>query len=192
MKKILSPLVVILLSSIVGCGGGGGGSQPTVNQAPTATAPVDFSNIEEIQVTLDGSSSQDTDGSIASYSWAQTAGTPSVTLTNASTAIATFTSPAVNSDTPLTFQLTVTDNQGLTATDSVVVTITPDQPPVAVAPDDFEAVETTTVSLDGTGSSDDLAIASYLWEQTGGTSVSLNSATSATASFTAPDVAIGS
>ncbi|MCP4270740.1 MAG: hypothetical protein GY781_02065 [Gammaproteobacteria bacterium] len=195
MKKILSPLVILLLSSIVGCGGsggGGGGSQPPVNRAPTATAPADFSNIEEMQVTLDGSSSQDPDGSIASYAWAQTAGTPSVTLTNASTAMATFTSPAVNSDTPLTFQLTVTDNQGLTATDSVVVTITPDQPPVAVAPGDFEAVETTTVSLDGTGSSDDLAITSYLWEQTGGTSVSLNSATSATASFTAPDVATGS
>ncbi|MCP4413722.1 MAG: hypothetical protein GY808_14270 [Gammaproteobacteria bacterium] len=193
MKKILSPLVVLLLSFIVGCGGSssGGGSEPAANQVPTATAPADFSNVEETQVTLDGSSSRDSDGSIASYVWVQTAGTSSVTLTNASTAVATFTSPVVDTDTPLTFQLTVTDDQGLSATDSVVVTVTPDQSPVAVAPDDFEATEATTVSLDGTGSTDDLVIASYLWEQTGGTSVSITGATSATASFTAPDVAVG-
>jgi hypothetical protein len=49
-------------------------SRPT-NQAPTANAGTDQTVNEGDNVKLDGSGSSDPDGTIASYSWTQTAGT---------------------------------------------------------------------------------------------------------------------
>ena len=66
-------------------------------------------------VKLDGSKSFDKDGSIASYSWTQTAG-PAVALTGANTATPTFNAPSVTKDTTLTFKLVVTDNNGASST----------------------------------------------------------------------------
>jgi len=186
MKRFTTVLSLFLLSGLLACGGGGGGSPDPVNQDPMAVASNNFSVVEETAVTLDGSGSADQDGSITSYAWSQTGGSPAVTLTNASSATASFMAPAVTTDTLLTFTLTVTDNDGATDTDSVDVTVTPDQAPVVTVPADFSAVENATVPLDGSASSDDVAIASYLWEQTDGETVTLSDATSATASFTAP------
>jgi len=70
-----------------------------------------------------------------------------------------------------------------------VVTVTPDQPPVASAPADFSVVENSVATLDGNASTDDVAIASYLWEQISGDSVALSDANTASATFTAPEVA---
>jgi hypothetical protein len=177
----------LLLLAVVGCGGGSS-SEPPANQAPSANASADFNAVEATQVTLDGSNSSDADGSIASYTWTQTAGEPSVTLSNASSATASFTAPTTDSNLDLTFQLTVTDDEGESASDTVVVTITPDQAPVAVAPADFEAVKSSNVNLDGSASTDDVAIVTYLWQQTSGENVTLSNADTATASFTAPDL----
>ena len=109
-----------------------------------------------VQATLDP------DGTIESYSWTQTAG-PSVTLSGADSATPTFTAPDVGADgDTLTFELTVTDNDGATSTDTVNIVvynvnlppIVVNKPPVAVAGDDFSVDENTTgVTLDGTGSS---------------------------------------
>ncbi len=138
MKSFLNFSILILLVALTACGGGGSDTltsppQPPVNQAPTASAPIDFSAIELSNISLDGTSSSDSDGSIDSYAWSQTGGLPSVTLNGATTATATFTAPDVAADTPLTFSLTVTDDDGATASDSVVVTIRPDQPTQAVS-----------------------------------------------------------
>lgn len=191
MKNITSLLTVLLLSTIIACGGGGGDSppEPPVNQAPNAVAPSDFVAVEATQVTLNGIDSNDSDGSITSYLWTQTLGSPTVTLTDANSVSAAFSAPDVDNDVQLTFELMVTDNDGETNTDTVIVTIKPDQAPSAVAPSDFQAVETTTVNLDGSTSSDDVSIASYLWAQTAGQMVTLNSESTAIASFTAPEVA---
>jgi Zn-dependent metalloprotease len=91
-----------------------------VNAPPTANAGADQTVNTGTAVTLSGSGA-DVDGSIASYSWTQTAGT-SVTLSGANTASASFTAPAA-ADT-LTFRLTVTDNDGATGQDDVVITVT--------------------------------------------------------------------
>src|SRR5919109_630669 len=162
------------------------------NQPPTANAGSDQSVNEGDPVALDGSASTDTDGTIASYSWTQTAGT-AVTLSDASSATPSFTAPDVDSagDT-LTFELTVTDNDGATATDSVKVTVNNvivNQPPTANAGSDQTVNEGDTVSLDGSASSDpDSDTLTYSWTQTAGTAATLNDASSATPSFTAPNV----
>ncbi len=193
MIKSLRVGLVLSLVFLSACGGSGGGTTtPPPNQSPTAQAPTDFSAIEETSVNLNGASSQDSDGTISSYSWVQTSGSPTVALTGATSTMASFTAPQVTVNTELTFELTVTDNDGASATDSVIVTITPDQPPVAVAPADFQAIEASSVTLDGSASSDDIGVTSYLWEQTSGVAVTLSNANSVMASFTAPPVAPGS
>ena len=55
------------------------------------------------------------DGTIASYTWTQTAGTPAVTLTSGTTSQPTFPAPTVATATTLTFSLVVTDNRGATS-----------------------------------------------------------------------------
>ncbi len=97
---------------------------PALNTAPTANAGANVSTSSAQASSLDGSASVDSDGSIASYAWAQTAGA-AIALTGATTATPSFTAPTVTVDSTYTFALTVTDNEGATATDSVDVIVTP-------------------------------------------------------------------
>jgi hypothetical protein len=91
------------------------------NEAPTADAGQDQMVDEGDTVTLDGSDSSDPDDGIASYQWAQTAG-PLVILSDSTIVQPTFTAPDVGTEgASLTFELTVTDNGGLQATDTMVV-----------------------------------------------------------------------
>ena len=161
------------------------------NQPPTANAGADQSVDEGMTVNLPGSGT-DPDGTIASYSWIQTVG-PTVTLSNANTAMAGFTAPLVSANTLLTFQLTVTDNQGGTDTDTVNVTVNDmpvgNQPPTANAGADQTVAQGALVQLDGTGSTDpEASLLTYQWTQTAGPSVGLSDTASATPSFTAPAV----
>jgi hypothetical protein len=90
---------------------------------PVADAGIDQDVTEGDTVTLDGTGSSDTDGTIASYQWVQTAGI-TVTLSGASTETATFTAPQVDSAVEtLTFKLTVTDDDGQTDSDTMSVTV---------------------------------------------------------------------
>lgn len=88
------------------------------NSAPTANAGPDQSVQPFDTVTLTGAASTDSDGTISSYSWSQTAGS-TVTLSG-SGATRTFSAPALISAQTLTFSLTVTDNGGLTSTADTV------------------------------------------------------------------------
>lgn len=93
------------------------------NTPPTANAGADQTNVEPWStVTLTGTAS-DPDGTIASVQWAQTAGTPTVTLTGATTNTATFEAPGTLAGTTLTFSYTVTDNSGATAVDTMTVAV---------------------------------------------------------------------
>ncbi len=98
---------------------------PAVNILPTAHAGDNQSITSGKTVTLDGSGSSDGDGTPLTYNWSQTSGTPTVMLTNANRAIATFIAPDVDAETKLVFTLRVSDN---IASDnaSVTITITPD------------------------------------------------------------------
>jgi hypothetical protein len=112
------------------CTGAGGGADASTtvtiaNQAPTANAGPDQSPGSGTTVTLTGSASSDADGTIASYSWSQTAGS-TVVLSSASAVSPTFAAPTVATATALTFRLVVTDNSGATSMpDTVTISVQP-------------------------------------------------------------------
>ena len=93
------------------------------NKAPIANAGADSTVKQKTKVTLNGAGSTDSDGSVVSYRWNQVAG-KAVALSNAGSALATFTAPSTNTTIPLTFELSVTDNNGAVATDRIVTIVT--------------------------------------------------------------------
>lgn len=92
----------------------------TANSPPTANAGPDQSVNAFDVVTLDGSSSGDSDGTVVAYAWRQISG-PAVTLSSTTAAKPTFTAPGVDGGGSLVFGLTVTDNL---SADSVEDTVT--------------------------------------------------------------------
>lgn len=153
--------------------------------APMAVAGSDQVVSPGASVTLDGSASQDLDGTIVSYRWTQTAG-PTVALAGADTPVATFTAPQESGT--LTFMLEVTDDDGQTGADTVdiIVNLTP----VAVASADYELGTNLTGTLDATASYDpDGMIVGFRWEQLSGEPVVIGNAETALATFVAPATA---
>ena len=148
------------------------------NQAPIANAGPDSSGFTGAPIALSGAGSSDPDGSISLYQWTQTAG-PTVVLSGATSAAPQFTPSQAG---VYGFTLTVTDNGGLTATDSVQVIV--QAKPVANAGADATVLTGATVTLDGSGSSDaDGSITRYAWTQAAGPSVAITNAGSAKATF---------
>jgi hypothetical protein len=154
------------------------------NAPPTANAGSDQTVTTGTLVTLNGSGSSDSDGFISTYSWTQTGGT-SVTLSG-SGSNRTFT-PATAG--VRTFQLTVTDDDGATNSDTVTVTVNApggggNTPPTASAGPDQSVDTGAPVTLNGSGSSDtDGTVVGYTWTQVSGPSVTL-SGTGANRTFT--------
>lgn len=109
------------------------------NRKPTANAGPDQTVAIATAVSLDGSQSSDSDGRIKKYSWQQTKG-PKLKLTQAQTATAAFAAPA--KPATLSFALTVTDNKGATARDTVNIVVA--KPPVCVAPQVLQGMACVT------------------------------------------------
>lgn len=91
------------------------------NDPPLANAGPDQIVSEGDLVTLDRTGSSDPNGDPLTFSWKQIAG-PTVTLNNKRTPTPTFTAPAVDADTVLTYGLRVSDGS-LSSTDNVTVTV---------------------------------------------------------------------
>lgn len=114
---------------------------PFLNIIPVANAGVDQTT-QDIEITLDGSLSADTDGTIVTYLWTQISG-GATTITSPNSETTTVTGFIEGS---YVFQLQVTDDDGATHTDTVTINIT--EQPVAkeilidlgscLAPADFE------------------------------------------------------
>jgi len=89
-----------------------GNQDPTADAGPDQTV-TDADNSGDEDVTLDGSASADADGTIVSWSWAE-----------GGAEIATGETPVVNFAVgAYTVTLTVTDDEGATGTDDVVITV---------------------------------------------------------------------
>ena len=95
-----------------------------VNDPPAAQAASLATKVAPgAAVTLDGSGSRDADDGIAAVAWRQIDG-PAVQLAGGDSLQPTFTAPAQGPrGVPLVFELTVTDNGGLTATATVSVQV---------------------------------------------------------------------
>ena len=146
------------------------------NLLPVAHAGRDRTVASGATVTLDGSRSSDPDGNIESWKWVRTGGTGTeVTLTGETTSSPGFTAETLafdDQDATHIFSLTVTDLDGATSTDTVIITVkSPNAVPSANAGPDQSVRSGVTVTLDGSGSSDhDGDVTIYSWERIGGTS----------------------
>lgn len=152
--------------------------------APVANAGPDQTVTGGTQVTLTGQASTDADGTVRGYAWTQTGG-ESVTLSGADRVTATFTAPdGGGQGKVLTFELSVTDDNGLKGTDGVRVT-------VAAAPGASQGLSVTegeTVTLSATPPDGFGAVTATRWVQNSGLQVTLSSATADKPTFVAPPV----
>jgi len=133
---------------------------PVANAGPDQTVS-DADGTGSETVILDGSTSYDSDGTISSYEW-----TEGATLLGTTAQITYDFTVGTH-----TVTLTVTDNDGATGSDDVIVTVSPNQAPIANTGPDQSAYVGATVNFDGSGSSDpDGIIVSYVWDFGDGTS----------------------
>ena len=129
------------------------------NVAPVANAGGPYSGVVGSMIGFDGTASSDADGTIASYSWDFGDG-----------GVASGPSPthSYSVDGSFTVTLTVTDNDGLTGTDSTSAVINPaggNTPPVAQANGPYSGTEGSAVQFSSSGSLDpDGSIVTYAWD----------------------------
>ena len=163
--------------------------QVTVNEAANIPPTADAGNNQTItlptnSVNLDGTGA-DEDGTIASYQWTKISGPNSGTINNANSSSATATNLSAGT---YRFELTVTDNKGAIAKDTVQMTVNEaaNIPPTADAGNNQTiTLPTNSVNLDGTGADEDGTIASYQWTKISGpNSGSINNANSSSATAT--------
>ena len=164
------------------------------NKPPIAIAGADqVIMLPTDSVLLDGRSSSDPDGTISAWHWKKISGPASFTIYSERTS-----SPVVRTLVRgvYQFELKVTDDKNLSATDTVQIVVNdpsqPNRPPVTDAGTDQTInLPTNTVNLDGSGSTDpDNNIISYQWTKISGPS-SFSMPNSTTAQPVVNDLAAG-
>lgn len=164
-------------------------SEPAPNASPLADAGPDLTVEAGAAVSISGAAS-DSDGQIVGWQWTQLSGL-AVSLQGAGTPTVSFTAPGGAGSVLL--RLTVTDDDGATAADEVLVTVEPppqpNQAPTADAGPDLTAQQGDTVAISGNASDPDGTIVSWSWAQVSGTTVSLSGAASPNVQFAAPATA---
>ena len=143
------------------------------NKPPIALAgPDQVITLPTDSVLFDGSKSNDPDGSISGYLWSKISGPLSFNIIkpgDSATKVKAFVEGTYQ------FELKVTDNEGLSATDTVQVTVNSaapiNRPPIANAGSDQTINLPANTFLDGRGSTDpDNNITNYVWTKISGPS----------------------
>ncbi len=159
------------------------------NSSPVISAPsyitVTSTDGAAVTVNLDATGTLDPDGDPIAYQWRQT-NVPPVTLLNANTPVATFTTVRTTS---FSFTLETTDGRGGHASTNTVVQVVLNFSPTASAGPSRVLTVTdgraVTVTLDGRGSSDpDGTPLEYAWAQVSGPGVTLLNPNGTQPSFT--------
>lgn len=130
----------------------------SANQAPTANAGGPYETSSGEALVFDGTGSSDPDGSISGYAWDFGDGTTG----SGATPSHVYTVEGIYN-----VSLTVTDDSGLSHSDTTGVTVgkIANQPPVAEANGPYAGTVGLLVSFDNSGSSDpNNAIVSYTWD----------------------------
>ena len=184
---IAAIIVALIAGGIIHFPGGG----VNISSTPSPLRPslsISEANVVGMKVTVTGQAfSQSRGGQVTRihFNWG-----------DGNAANATNLPMSHNYANPGTYNIKITayDRNGLSTTKIIRVVINPilpvtppKRPPVANAGRDQIVNENATVKLDGTKSYDPYSnIASYLWTQTAGPSVTLNGANTTTPSFIAP------
>lgn len=144
---------------------------PPANQPPIANAGTDQTiTLPTSSVTVNGSSSFDTDGSITTYAWTKVSGPTGGTITSAASVSTGITALVAGT---YVYRLTVTDDDLATASDTLTITVNP-APPANVAPTAHAGVDqsitlpTSTATLSGTATDTDGSISAYSWTKISG------------------------
>lgn len=118
--------------------------------------------------TILSGSGTDVDGIVVGYLWTKISG-PAATITNPGTSATAVTGLVQGI---YQFELTVTDNNGATGKDTVVITVNAANiPPITNAgPDQSLMLPTNSSSLSGSGTDTDGTIVRYEWQQLSGPS----------------------
>ncbi len=142
------------------------------NEMPVANAGEDQKiTLPTNTVTLDGTNSEDPDGTIVSFSCEKISGPSDYKIENGNSSTPTVSDLSLGA---YTFKLTVTDNNGDQDSDEVKVTVEPpliiNEKPEADAGDDKAVtLPDNSISLDGSASKDsDGDIVAYAWEKLSG------------------------
>lgn len=156
-----------------------------VSYRPIAKAGLNKSVLEGETVQLDGSESYDLDANPLTFSWRSPAG---IHLNDSTQKKPTFVAPDVKVNTNYTFTLVVNDGTSDSDPSTVIITVLQvNKRPVADAGPDYSYYEGSSVSLDGSQSSDpDLDVISYKWTSLDG--IILFDALGPSPSFIAPQV----
>ncbi|CAG9564693.1 unnamed protein product [Danaus chrysippus] len=137
--------------------------KPPTNTPPVADAGQDaFVSLPQTWSVLNGSSSHD-DHRIVAYTWRCLSGPTNSNIINYNESVANATSLTKGQ---YIFELTVLDDNGNSATDEVMITVTQNKnsPPKAVAGGDkILNLPVPVLVLNGSQSSDDFRIVSYKW-----------------------------
>jgi len=156
------------------------------NTAPTANAGGPYTTGQGVPVTVNGSSSNDPDGTIALYQW--DCDTSNGIQYNAGSASPTF-SCSWPDDGSYTISLRVTDDDGATDTDTATATVT-NTVPIANAGGPYTGQKNTQIAISGAASNDpDGTIVLYQWDCDASDGVNLSAGTaSPTTSCTYPTI----
>ncbi len=164
-----------------------------------ACAGPDLAGAPGNEVTLQGRCSTNPYGKWYQmvHSWTQLSG-PTVTLSDPTKGAPTFTIPADAAEgTTLEFQLTVTDKEGQSDSDTMIVTVAAPEAirPTAKAGPDLTGAPGEIVTLQGTDSTNPYGAwwrMAHQWTQLSGPTVTLSDATVGNPSFTLPaDAEVG-
>ena len=185
--RIIYSCILLVSLTISACSGGGGNKEQPIQQnlPPTVDAGNDQTALPSATVNLSTTAS-DSDGTVVSYSWSQTAG-DTVSLSSPDSSSTSFAMPSNPTATAFSFTVAVTDNNGASSSDTVTITV--HRPPTVDAGNNQTVLISSTVNLNGTATPSTGTIISYSWRQTSGEAVSLSDPNSATPSFTAPSTA---